>query len=103
MRAMKRAGCAVSALILALALVLGLLFAVPVFAETQGQEDAAKQPVNYYLTANVKKNLADNGLTYTDFNYFNGIRWTTEAYESQADFCLHGAFGKRRGRRPYAI
>ena len=85
MRAMKRAGCAVSALILALALVLGLLFAVPVFAETQGQEDAAKQPVNYYLTADVKKSLADNGLTYTDFNYFNGIRWTTEAYESQAD------------------
>ena len=85
MRAMKRAGCAVAALILALALVLGLLFAVPVFAETQGQEDAAKQPVNYYLTANVKKKLADNGLTYTDFNYFNGIRWTTEAYASQAD------------------
>lgn len=85
MRAMKRAGCAVSALILALALVLGLLFAVPVFAETQGQEDAAKQPVNYYLTADVKKSLADNGLTYTDFNYFNGIRWTTEAYASQAD------------------
>ena len=86
MRAMKRAGCAVSALILALALVLGLLFVVPVFAETQGQEDAAKQPVNYYLTANVKKSLADNGLTYTDFNYFNGIRWTnTEAYLSQAD------------------
>ena len=82
---MKRAGCAVSALILALALVLGLLFAVPVFAETQGQEDAAKQPVNYYLTADVKKSLADNGLTYTDFNYFNGIRWTTEAYASQAD------------------
>ena len=85
MRAMKRAGCAVAALILALALVLGLLFAVPVFAETQGQEDAAKQPVNYYLTADVKKSLADNGLTYTDFNYFNGIRWTTEAYASQAD------------------
>ena len=86
MRAMKRAGCAVSALILALALVLGLLFVVPVFAETQGQEDAAKQPVNYYLTANVKKSLADNGLTYTDFNYFNGIRWTnTEAYLNQAD------------------
>ena len=41
MRAMKRAGCAVAALILALALVLVLLFAVPVFAETQGQEDAA--------------------------------------------------------------
>lgn len=107
---MKRAGCAVSALILALALVLGMLLAVPVFADAQGQEDTAKQPVNYYLTANVKKNLADNGLTYTDFNYFNGIRWTTEAYESQADsnwwgvcFCLHGAFGKRRGRRPYAI
>ena len=85
MRAMKRAGCAVSALILALALVLGMLLAVPVFADAQGQEDTAKQPVNYYLTANVKKNLADNGLTYTDFNYFNGIRWTTEAYESQAD------------------
>lgn len=85
MRTMKRAGCAVAALILALALVLGLLFAVPVFAETQGQEDAAKQPVNYYLTADVKKSLADNGLTYTDFNYFNGIRWTTEAYASQAD------------------
>lgn len=85
MRAMKRAGCAVSALILALALVLGMLLAVPVFADAQGQEDTAKQPVNYYLTANVKKNLADNGLTYTDFNYFNGIRWMTEAYESQAD------------------
>lgn len=86
MRAMKRAGCAVSALILALALVLGLLFVVPVFAETQGQEDAAKQPVNYYLTANVKKSLADNGLTYTDFNYFDGIRWTnTESYGGQAD------------------
>lgn len=85
MRAMKRAGCAVSALILALALVLGMLLAVPVFADAQGQEDTAEQPVNYYLTANVKKNLADNGLTYTDFNYFNGIRWTTEAYESQAD------------------
>ena len=85
MRAMKRAGYAVSALILALALVLGMLLAVPVFADAQGQEDTAKQPVNYYLTAKVKKNLADNGLTYTDFNYFNGIRWTTEAYKSQAD------------------
>lgn len=86
MRTMKRAGCAVAALILALALILGLLFAVPVFAETQGQEDAAKQPVNYYLTADVKKSLADNGLTYTDFNYFNGIRWTNaESYYGQAD------------------
>lgn len=85
MRTMKRAGYAVAAFILALALILGLPFAVPVFAETQGQEDTAEQPVNYYLTANVKKSLADNGLTYTDFNYFNGIRWTTEAYASQAD------------------
>ena len=84
MRTMKRTGCAVAALILALALVLGLLFAVPVFAETQGQEDAVKQPVNYYLNAKVKKSLADNGLTDA-FNYFDGIRWTTVAYGGQAD------------------
>ena len=49
MRAMKRAGCAVSALILALALVLGMLLAVPVFADAQGQEDTAEQPVKSKL------------------------------------------------------
>lgn len=43
-----------------------------------GAEDAAtakKEPVSYYLTDTVRQNLETNGMTYSDGNYFNGIRW----------------------------